>query len=190
MKQLTNPAPFYSTIRKLFDGTIAQGQVDGMAAILKACGDASWSVAWTADALATAFLETNHTMVPVREAYWVSEAWRKAHLRYYPWYGRGLVQCTWEKNYQRADDELGLGGTLVKNLDRMLEPAIAAQTMVRGMQEGWFDGKKLADYLPAPLGTEAQFAESRRIINGTDRAHDLAAYALAFQDALVAGKWA
>jgi hypothetical protein len=83
-----------------------------------------------------------------------------------------------------------LGGTLVKNLDRMLEPAIAAATMVRGMQEGWFDGKKLGDYLPAPLGTEAQFAESRHIINGTDRAHDLATYALAFQDALVAGKWA
>jgi hypothetical protein len=102
MKALTNPAAFYAGIRKLFDGTIAQGQVDGMSAILKACGDAGWSVAWTADALGTAFLETNHTMVPVREAYWVSEAWRKAHLRYYPWYGRGLVQCTWEKNYQRA----------------------------------------------------------------------------------------
>jgi hypothetical protein len=34
--------------------------------------------------LATAFWETARTMHPVREAYWLSESWRRSNLRYYP----------------------------------------------------------------------------------------------------------
>ncbi len=30
-------------------------------------------------------------------------------LRYYPWYGRGLIQLTWEDNYQKASDALKIG---------------------------------------------------------------------------------
>ena len=58
------------------------------------------------------------------------------------------------------------------------------------MEEGWFTGKKLADYLPGSgPATLKQFRESRRIINGLDRADDLADYAIRFQKALSAGGW-
>lgn len=55
--------------------------------------------------IATSYWETNKTMVPVKEAYWLSENWRKDNLRYYPWYGRGYVQLTWEDNYKKASKE-------------------------------------------------------------------------------------
>lgn len=51
--------------------------------------------------LATVEWETAKTFKPVREAFWLSEAWRKKNLRYYPFYGRGYVQLTWEKNYKK-----------------------------------------------------------------------------------------
>src|SRR5690348_7934054 len=54
--------------------------------------------------LATAFWESAQTMHPVREAYWLSEDWRRKNLRYYPWYGRGLIQTTWEANYKKMGE--------------------------------------------------------------------------------------
>jgi putative chitinase len=184
---LSDPAPFFASVRKQF-GALNEKQVEGFNAILSACAAAGWGIAYTADALATAWLETNKTMQPVREAYWVSEEWRRKNLRYYPHYGRGYVQLTWDYNYKTADDKLDLGGSLVANLDRALEPEIAAKIMVRGMEEGWFTRKKLADYLPAKgPATSDQFKQSRRIINGIDRWDDLAEFAMKFQAALQAG---
>ena len=98
--------------------------------------------------LATAFWETARTMKPVVEAFWKTDAWRRQNLRYYPWHGRGFVQLTWEKNYQRAARETGQ--PLDKNPDLALQPDIAAAIIVAGMREGWFTGKKLADYRDAP----------------------------------------
>ncbi|MGR9074141.1 MAG: peptidoglycan-binding protein, partial [Gammaproteobacteria bacterium] len=51
--------------------------------------------------LATTQWETAQTFRPVKEAYWLSEDWRKNNLRYFPYYGRGYVQLTWEKNYEK-----------------------------------------------------------------------------------------
>ena len=42
---------------------------------------------WVAYIMATVKHETNNTFEPVEEAYWLSESWRKANLRYYPWHG-------------------------------------------------------------------------------------------------------
>lgn len=189
---LHDEAAFFRSIRgSLFKTGLTQPQVDGIKAKLAAIGTASMPIAFAAYALATSYWETNKTMQPVREAYWKDEAWRKANLRYWPYYGRGDVQTTWEANYRRADTELGLGGTLIANLDRMLEPDISAKTMVLGMTEGWFTGKKLADYLPAiGFASRAQFAQARRIINGTDKADEVAGFALSFQSALADGGWA
>lgn len=175
----------------MFGGKLAQQQVDGVTVLIDAMGAAGWSVAWAAYGFATAAHETNRTMQPVREAYWLSEDWRKEKLRYWPWYGRGYVQLTWERNYRRADDELDLDGTLIANADRALEPKIAAEIMVKGMEEGWFaEGHSLPAHLPVERGTFAQFTDARRIINGTDKAADIAALAMHFQDALSAGQWA
>ncbi len=78
----------------------------GLEAVLGAAKAAGWPLAFTAYALATACHETAYTMQPVREAFWLSENWRRTHLRYYPFYGRGYVQLTWKANYERADREL------------------------------------------------------------------------------------
>ncbi|WP_093399317.1 hypothetical protein [Sphingomonas sp. OK281] len=153
-------------------------------------GKERWSIAWVAYGLATAFHETGAAMQPVRESPRVSEAWRKKNLRYWPWYGRGYPQTTWETNYRKMDKRLGLNGTLIANPDRMLEHRIAALTMVYGMAEGLFSGRKLGTYLPVELGTRAQFVAARPIINSTDRDELVAGYAMSFQAALVAGGWA
>ncbi len=131
--------------------------------------------------LATAYHETKYTMQPVREAYWMSEAWRKKNLRYYPHYGRGYVQLTWPFNYERADRELGLNGALVANLDLAMQPDIAAKIMIYGMREGWFTNKKLSDYIKAG---KADYVGARRIINGTDAARKITGYAETFEKAL------
>lgn len=204
VRALGDPTAFFAAVRAdktLFAGSLSQAQVDGMGVKLAAMGTAGWSTAWVADALATSFLESNKTMQPVAEAYWIknAEAWRKANLRYYPWYGRGDVQLTWEANYRKADAEAAAAGliqagALIADPTLAMRPDLAAFIMVRGMSEGWFakDASgvhNLARHLPAELGTRPQFEESRRIINGVDRKADLATYALAFQPALVAGHW-
>jgi putative chitinase len=187
---LSDADGFFAAVRADF-GALKQSQVDGFQVLLQAFAIAAWPIAYAAYGIATAWRETNRTMEPVREAYWLDEAWRERNLRYYPWYGRGLVQLTWEKNYRRADDELGLAGALLAKPDMALEPEIAAEIMVKGMAGGWFSGKSLADYLPANGAADGrQFMLARYIINGSDHASEIADTALKFQDALEAGGWA
>jgi hypothetical protein len=73
----TNRKAFFDGIRPdLFGGTLTQDQVNGIDAILD-----EWEVRkltdlrWLAYMLATTYHETNMTMQPVREAYWLSEEW-------------------------------------------------------------------------------------------------------------------
>lgn len=131
--------------------------------------------------LATAYHETAHTMAPVREAYWLSEVWRRANLRYYPWYGRGFVQLTWEENYQRAGRELDRD--LTSDADAVMEPVISAEILVKGMLDGWFTGKKLSDYVTL---NRSDFRGARRIVNGMDKASAIAELAVRYDRALLA----
>jgi hypothetical protein len=136
--------------------------------------------------LATSQWETNHTHEPVKEAYWLSEEWRKANLRYYPWYGRGFTQLTWEENYEKAQKELGLGTILTDDPDMALDPDIAKEIIVLGMIQGWFTGKKLSDYITLQ---KSDFVNARRIINGTDKANDIAALAKKYDKWLLDNKY-
>lgn len=77
-------------------------------------------------ALATIGVETG-SFLPIREAWWLSEEWRRANFRYYPYYGRGFIQITWESNYRHYGDLLGVD--LVDNPDRAMEPEIAARIL-------------------------------------------------------------
>ena len=70
--------------------------------------------------LATVQWETAQTFRPVREAFWLSEDWRRRNLRYYPYYGRGFVQITWKNNYEKYSKLLGVD--LVNNPDLAMEP--------------------------------------------------------------------
>lgn len=187
---LAHPDKFFAALKTSF-GPLNQSQVDGFNRLLKTMGDANWPIAWAAYGLATVWHETAQRMQPVEEAFWKDDAWRKANLDYYPWHGRGDVQLTWKKNYIRADNELGLGGKLVANPKLALDPEISSQIMQIGMERGWFTGKKLADYLPVDpaAGNLSQFADARRIINGTDKAIVIANQAQLFQTALALGSW-
>ncbi len=123
--------------------------------------------------LATVEWETNHTWLPVKEAYWTSEAWRKKHLGYYPYFGRGFVQLTWLDNYKKFGKVLGID--LAVHPDLALYPKYASYILVYGMKNGSFTGKKLEDYVSAE--GDFDFVGARHIINGSDKAHTIASIA-------------
>ncbi|MBL8835392.1 MAG: carboxypeptidase [Alphaproteobacteria bacterium] len=125
--------------------------------------------------LATTQWETAQTFKPVKEAFWLSEEWRKNNLRYYPYYGRGFVQLTWKDNYQKYTDLLGKD--LVNNPDLALEPQIALFVLVHGFKTGIFTGRKITDYITEG---KTDFVNARRCINGLDKAHEIAALAQKF----------
>lgn len=184
-RSLSSPEAFFASVRKI-TGSLDQQQVDIINRLLAAASH--WGVGWLAYGLATAWHEAR--LKPIEE-------WGKGKGREYgkvnstgkaP-YGRGLVQLTWHANYERADAELGLSGALIKNYDLALDPEIAVQILVRGMEKGWFTGKSLATYIGTGRGALKEFTDARRIINGTDKAALIAGYAEKFQDALAAGGW-
>lgn len=144
--------------------------------IIDACQKYSLLRNQAAYVLATAYHETAHTMKPVREM------GGETYLRskpYYPYVGMGYVQLTWLANYQKASKKLGVD--FVKHPRLLLEAKYAAPILVIGSKEGWFTGKKLADYITLQ---RSDFLGARRIINGTDRAGDIADYAKQY-DALL-----
>lgn len=69
--------------------------------------------------------ESASTFAPVKEAFWLSEEWRKQNLRYYPWYGRGFIQTTWQSNYEKVRDRTGID--VVSNPDLLLDAGPAAE---------------------------------------------------------------
>ena len=146
--------------------------------IIDECKRYGCSLEQTAYILATAKWETNHTMKPVEETYWLSDAWRKKNLRYYPWHGRGYVQLTWERNYKKATIETG--ADLIAHPEAAMEPKVAAKILVKGSMQGWFTGKKLTDYINGVVN----FQGARRVINGTGRAGEIAALAYEYCRAL------
>lgn len=126
--------------------------------------------------LATCYHETAHTMKPVRE--YGGEKYLKSKP-YYPYVGMGYVQLTWKANYEKASKKLGVD--FVKNPRLLLKAEYAAPILVIGSRDGWFTGKKLADYITRD---RSDFTGARKIINGSDRAKLIADIAIRY-DALL-----
>lgn len=147
--------------------------------ILSYCRRSGLTRPQTAYVLATTYWETARTMKPVREAFWMSEEWRKANHRYWPYDGRGYVQLTWKDNYERAGKVVGVD--LVDRPERAMEPRIATIILVRGMMEGWFTGKALPQYVNQ---YKVDFLKARRVVNGTDKAAEIAKLAEEYLTAL------
>jgi putative chitinase len=162
---------FFDAVRvHPFGGSLTQGQVDGMEAIL-----ARWEASPTSDdlrhlgyPLATTYHETGQEMQPIEEygqgeGHEYGEPDPETGQTYY---GRGFVQLTWRDNYAKATQELGLAGDddLEWHADRALDPVIAAEVMFVGMTDGWFrSGHTLARYFNDD--TDDAF-NAREIING------------------------
>lgn len=132
---------------------------------------------WLAYMLATMCIETAWTMQPVTE--YGSQRYLRGK-KYWPWIGRGYVQLTWERNYRKMSDLLGVD--LIKNPDLALDPKIAAEIMFQGMADGIFTGKKLRDYFN---NSKTDWVNARRIINGLDRAAEIGRIAKEFYADLV-----
>jgi len=204
MTQLANPQAFFARLKTagVLGPTLDQSEIDGVNAILKACGDAAWGKRFTAYALATADRETAGTMKPIKE-YGGNQYFTRMYdvtgrdpararkmgntapgdgARYC---GRGYVQLTWKANYEKLGAMVGF--PLAGNPDLAMRPDIAAEIMVKGMSLGLFTGKKLADYVTTD---KCDFVSARRVINGTDHAAEIAAEAQHYLDALIAGAWA
>lgn len=130
-------------------------------------------VAQLAYVLATVRFETAQTFQPVREAFSRDEAWRKQNLPYYPYYGRGYILLTWRANYEKMGKLVGQDN-LVDDPDKALDPKLAAQIACVGMREGSFTGRKLSDFV---IDGAPDFINARRIINGLDRATEIAVLA-------------
>ncbi|MCB5412294.1 glycoside hydrolase family 19 protein [Pseudogemmobacter faecipullorum] len=97
--------------------------------------------------------------------------------------GRGYVQITGRRNYTDWSRRLGLD--LLDRPDLAEEPDIAAQILVEGMRLGTFTGRRLSHHFG---GDRADFTGARRIINGTDRAEQIAGYARAYEAAIRAAE--
>lgn len=154
---------------------------------------------WLAYLFATTYHETAYRMWPIEE--YGSQSYLQGKS-YYPWYGRGFVQLTWEENYERAErlilenaakedpDERWLeNGAHLRNgelcqmgslehVDQALDSEVAACVIYCGMWQGWFTGAKLWDYL---RNDRKDYFNARRIVNSTDKASQIADYANEFE---------
>lgn len=183
---------FFDGFKAHFDDTLDQGRADGIEFLLTSFeNDERWAadVRFIAYALATIFHETAGSMRPVEEGYYLAryglsrvKSFQKS-LRYYPFFGRGYVQLTWNTkripNYSKASKALGID--FVKNPDLVMVKENAFQIMTLGMFEGWFTAKKLSDYVH---GSTCDYKNARKIINGLDKAVLIAGYAVKFEKIL------
>lgn len=183
---------FFDAVRKSpFGGTLSHAAVNCIDAILD-----EWERRKLTDLrqlsymLATVLGECGKNMQPVREGFKKTDEAAREYVKSKGYkyaavvngqvfYGRGLVQLTWDRNYRAMGQLLGLD--LLNNPDLALRLDIAVKILFEGMIRGSFTGKKLADYFTA---TNTDWVNARRIINGTDRASEIAGYARAFHSAL------
>lgn len=185
---------FFDVVRSSF-GPLTQTNVDGLNTLLNEMQNVPMiqlSVKQKAYILATAWHETARTMQPVEEI--GKGRGRPYGLATGPYnkvyYGRGYVQLTWYSNYVKATQRLRQLRLIPNELDlaatpeAALHPEIAAAILILGCLEGWFTGRKLADYVTT---MSADYVNARRIVNGTDKAQIIASYADVFEKALVAG---
>lgn len=190
--------------KKFFDGfrpyfkhvtgkPLTPTQVANLERILSGFESSSWfstDVRLCAYALATVHIETyipktNSRYAPVTEAgpksyfnrYDIKTNPRKAKELGnvnpgdgYLFRGRGYVQLTGRTNYQK----FGIEDTP----DAALDPATAMSIMERGMKAGTFTGQSLRKFINART---CDYKNARRVINGLDRAQEIADLARNFE---------
>jgi putative chitinase len=203
-------AKFFAAVRSsLFGGRLSTNQVNGMSAILDAWEAKPFDARWLAYMLATTYHETDNTMCAISEnlnysaagllatfpkyftaaqaSAYAHQPQRIANRAYanrmgngseasgdgWRYRGRGLVQITGRDNYAKYG--------IVDDPDKALDPVKAVEILFDGMINGRFTGKRLADFFSASV---TDWTGARKIINGTDRAVDIAGYAKKFAAAI------
>ncbi len=125
--------------------------------------------------LATLAWETNHTFMPIEEAYWLTKDWHMKHLypKYGMYWGRGYVQLTWKANYEKFAPLVH--SDLINEPDLAKYPPYAMKILVLGMRDGLFTGHSLAHHTDKRGNLD--FVRARNIVNGSDKAHIIASMA-------------
>lgn len=176
---------FFAKVREGF-GSLSQNEVNGINVLLAATE--GLPLRHRAYILATAWHETGPEssilhMTPRREIWGPSDAQKGYEGREdlgnivagdgKRFMGRGYVQITGRRNYERASKLVGQD--LVTTPDLALKAPIASKIIVDGMVNGWFTGKKMADF--------TDYAAMRAVVNGSDKAELIAGYAQKFEAA-------
>ena len=177
---MINRKTFFDGIRSgPFPGKLTKPQVEGVNVLLDEYERhyANLLLSELAYILATTKWETAHTMQPIPE---IGRGKGRRYGKPDPetgqiYYGRGYVQLTWKRNYQAMEQSTNLD--LVNQPDLALQPKAAAEILFAGMILGIFTGKKLANYF-GPDRTD--FFNARKIVNGLDKAQEIANIAKMF----------
>jgi putative chitinase len=205
-----NRNTFLDSVKKsLFKGSFSSGQLSGLTGILDEYDRTKIDSRWVSYMLATAYHETGRAMQPILENLNYSEEGLRAKFPKYfnetmahlyehkpekianrayadrmgngseksgdgwKYRGRGFVQLTGKDNYKQYGIEL--------NPDKALTVPVATQVMFNGMIAGVFTGARLSRYFDADT---TDWVNARKIINGLDRADDIAGYAKNFYAAI------
>lgn len=184
-----NHTQFFDGFKQNFDPSLTQAQVDGIEFLLTSFeNDPQWTnVRCVAYAFATIYHETNGSMQPVEEGYYLGSPERvhafQKTLRYYPYFGRGYVQLTWDSGNKLNYDHAGaaIGVDLKHHPELALEKNNAFKIMTWGMFTGAFTGHKLTQFITA---NHTDYHNAREVINGLDKAALIAGYARLFESIL------
>ena len=195
-----NRTKFFDNYRERF-GPLTQDLVEGFEFLLgqieedKRFAGSETDRRQLAYCLATFKWETAHTMKPIDER----GGNNYFNKRYGPqtsvgkmlgntkagdgalFHGRGYVQLTGRRNYTKAKDLTGVD--LIADPDRAKDAELAYQIAVQGMKDGWFTGKKLGQFIKD--GASPDYENARTIINGHDKAANIADIARRFNEVLV-----
>lgn len=181
-----------SRIRSAFASRLQHGDgLDELLGLIR--DDPEWNdVRHIAYLLATVFHETAFTFKPITEygnrRYFdkyesTTKIGQRLGNKYpndgYKFRGRGYVMITGRRNMQVFSEELNVD--LIADPDQALKPEVSYRIATVGMRKGLFTGKALAHYLN---GEKKDYVNARRIINGVDRAEQIAKYAETFEEIL------
>ncbi|WP_378347352.1 hypothetical protein [Acinetobacter baumannii] len=194
----------FAILKKKLFKVYSQDQVDALNFLVAKCEEAGLSYPETAYALATVFHETGvvkggklvRTMAPVEEqgsdkylskydtgklatALGNTQALDGDGQKYK---GRGYVQLTGTRNYALFSKLLNID--LLGKPELAMDPEVAAKIMTHGMLNGSFTGVGFRRKRPVGRYDKSKYVAARAIINGTDRAADIAGYAMIFEEAL------
>lgn len=192
----------WTAVRSIFGGKLNQSQVDGLNIILETINSEEFQVQdvrYAAYILATSFWETGRTMEAVKEktdqtgeAYFFKMydingsrpqvAKRLGNLQPgdgIKFAGRGQVQLTGRTNYTKMGQYLKLD--LINKPDLLLDSKISARVLVYGMLNGSFTGVSVKKYITT---LKVDYVNARRVINGIDKAQEIANIAKSFERAL------
>jgi putative chitinase len=190
----------FAIIRLKF-GSLSQEAVDNINLIVETCEKYNLSYPQTSYVLATVAWETARTFKPIEEygkgkgrkygtiytntegvKYGIAGSGGDTYLYSdYPhlYYGRGHTQNTWLDNYEYIKQRTGVD--VVNNPNLLLDSKLSAEVTVLAMKEGWYTGKKLSDYIN---DKKKDLLGARRIVNGNDKAQQIADIAVVMEKAL------